>query len=844
MEAVAGTALPGAKGSLLGRNSNRHWLRRQPLITVAAAAMAGILAAQTVLQSIWVGAAIATILGGWWCCSRHRRWGWLAATGCVAVAFGLRAQLCDQSFQSATVAALATQHWQPCVLRGTVAGPVERRPDQLAQIRRGGAAADAWQSVFDLRLTALRVGSQWRQTSGGARLIVSGDATHLLPGDRLQVLGQIQTIAPPSNPGGLDLRPIYRARHQQIRMLVDSPDHLHIVAPPSWTPARGLAGFGAAGERALVRHVGQQRAPLAAALVLGRREAVDQQQREKLLQTGTAHLLSVSGLHLGLVALSLSWLVVLLGLPRRQQILIILAGCVLYAALTGGRPPVLRAALLIATVLAGMWLGRPIHPLGALALAAVVLLTLNPANLTQVGVHLSFIAVGTLLLVSQYAPAASSVPFDPLDRLIESRLGKLRRCARALLTRLRLAVAISFWVWAITAPLVWYQFHIVSPISIIANVMLGIPLTVSLISGLLTVTVASVCDPLAAALGSVCAGGLDLMMYLIDRLAAAPYGHCWLPAPPAGWVMLFYGVTIGSLLLPERWPRGRLTLAWLAVWCAAGFWLIHQRSRMAEDTVEATFIDVGHGTAILIRHPTGGTWLYDCGRLGDPAQSARPIEAVLWSAGIRWLDGVILSHADADHYNALPALLRRFHIGKIVTPPGVLDTDEPGLIEVRRAVRAAGVPVECCVVGDRLASGDGAAWGRVLHPPPRRLPGSDNANSLVLQIDHGGRCLILPGDLERDGTESLLRNPRPTAGGVLMAPHHGSLQHDLRPLLDWCRPAEVIISGSSRADRPEVRQALAQKGSRVHLTAADGAIRVRIDRHGEIRIARHLHEPW
>jgi competence protein ComEC len=425
--------------------------------------------------------------------------------------------------------------------------------------------------------------------------------------------------------------------------------------------------------------------------------------------------------------------------------------------------------------------------------------------------------------------------------------------------RLWQAGRLSFWVWLITAPLVWHQFHIVTPISVVANLLLSGPLLVALISGLTTVCCGLIWTPLAIAPAWGCRLALTVIDGGVEWLAAIPGGHFWLPAPPGWWIVIFYLLgPVGGWLLPgrtrSRWLAGGL-LAWFAI--ALTLATVGRRCWLEAPpagTLEIVFIDVGHGTSVLLRHPTAGDWLYDCGRLGDPAQSARPIEGVLWQKGIRHLDGILLSHADSDHYNALPTLLRRFSIGRVITAPGVLETDEPGLHAVREALRHAGVPVDEGIAGDvlfRTATGDrsgdaaidaavdGSAWGRLLHPPARFVASLDNARSLVLQVDHAGRSLVLPGDVEWPGTDTLLRCPRPPPGGILMAPHHGSLQQSPRPILDWARPATVIVSGSERADRPAVYRALRQSGAEVYVTAACGAITLRIDPQGRLAVT-----PW
>ncbi|WP_153558285.1 ComEC/Rec2 family competence protein [Roseimaritima sediminicola] len=820
--------------------ADRHLLRRHPMITLAMAAAAGIQGGLWSPRFTILAASAAALL---WVLHRragHPRVGWLAAMGSLAAAFSIHAAARYEQHDHATLPTFLRPDPQPVVLRATVTSMVERRPNTLARLQ---GRAEAWQSMFDARVTELRAGTRWVPVEGGVKVIVDAETPYILPGDRLRVMGKLQPIEGPRNPGEPDLRARQLAAGRHAHLLVDSPSQVHRLETAT-DVRRPFARLSNRGEQILAQHLPPSTRTLAAALVLGRREAVARSTRELLLETGTAHLLSVSGLHLGIVALAAAWLLAATNLSQNKQYLGVFVICVVYAAVTGGRPPVMRAALLVGALLLGAWSGRLVHPLNALALAALGLLWWDPANLSAVGVHLSFLAVGTLILASRgvSAMAARGQAADPLDRLLDARLGWLRRGVLTALRRIRLALWFSFWVWAITAPLVWFHFHILSPVSILANVLLGLPLMVALISGLATVACGLALDPLATLPAAVCHGSLTCMLWIIETIATVPGGHRWLPSPPGPWVAGFYGVLAGGLLLPRRWPRVGLLLSWLGVWMLvalplATLYCSGVQHPVPTGTLEATFIDVGHGTSVLIRQDDGTVWLYDCGRLGDPAFSSRPIQSVLWHYGIWRLDAVVLSHADADHYNALPGLLRRFGVRRVITPPGMLETDEPGLHPLRVAIADAGVEVIVQHAGQTLALAKSPSSTTIYHPPPQRMAGSDNANSLVLGLQHAGRVLLLPGDLESPGTERLLEHPRPPGGGILMAPHHGSLQQDPRPLLDWARPRTVIVSGSRRAGQPAVLETLGRNGADVHVTALEGALRTRIDSEGRVTVS-------
>jgi competence protein ComEC len=191
------------------------------------------------------------------------------------------------------------------------------------------------------------------------------------------------------------------------------------------------------------------------------------------------------------------------------------------------------------------------------------------------------------------------------------------------------------------------------------------------------------------------------------------------------------------------------------------------------------------------------------------------------------LDAVLLSHADADHFNALPELLERFSVGKVYVPPGMLERETPALTALREAMSRRRVRVGETWAGDRLSGGLGCRI-EVLHPPRRGVLGSDNANSMVLAIEHQGRRILLTGDIERPGLDDL-RHEEPWPCDVLLAPHHGSRGADPPGLSHWCSPKIVVISGGSAFDVRQTTNTYRAIGARVLHTAEDGAVHVRID---------------
>ncbi|HEV3263341.1 MAG TPA: MBL fold metallo-hydrolase, partial [Gemmataceae bacterium] len=149
----------------------------------------------------------------------------------------------------------------------------------------------------------------------------------------------------------------------------------------------------------------------------------------------------------------------------------------------------------------------------------------------------------------------------------------------------------------------------------------------------------------------------------------------------------------------------------------------------------------------------------------------------------------ILSHADKDHFNGIPALMDRFAVGQLTYTPTFKEKPTAAVHVTLRALEARGIPVRVVTAGDWLTAGD--VQMEVLHPPESGPEGNENARSLVLLVRHAGHSILLTGDLEGPGLERVLALP-PAHVDVLMAPHHGSRISNTPALAAWARPRVVV----------------------------------------------------
>jgi len=392
---------------------------------------------------------------------------------------------------------------------------------------------------------------------------------------------------------------------------------------------------------------------------------------------------------------------------------------------------------------------------------------------------------------------------------------------------LRRLTLVSGTIWLLTLPLVMTRFHNFSPIAVPINTFVWLPMAGALISGLALLLCSMLPGPLAAWCAVACNGQLAAVEWLVRFGERAPYGHTWVPGPAEWWLIGLYGGLAVFLAFPRVRPPLRWRLALLSAWTAAGimipWWTVDRHG------LRCTFLSVGHGESIVLELPDGRTVLYDAGRLSSPTSCCRVISGYLWSRGLTHIDAVVLSHADTDHYNALPDLLERFSVGAVYVSPVMFDHINASLGFLRDALDRARVPIREISSGNRLSGGPGCVL-EVLHPPPHGLPSTSNANSIVISLEYGGRRVILPADLQSPGLDDVLAE-QPLHCDMLLVPHHGSKSSMPAELSAWSTPDWAVFSADHRYDTSSVEATYAKYGHVLH-TADTGAVMARVNEKG------------
>jgi competence protein ComEC len=664
---------------------------------------------------------------------------------------------------------------------------------------------------------------------------VSGPPPDVRAGDRVRCFTILSAPPGPQNPGAFNYRDHLRSEGIRSDLRAKSPSCISVIEPGNWlNPRRILDQVRARSNQLFEDYLDPRCAEMAAGVLLGERDQIESERIETFMATGTIHLLVIAGLHLGILAGAMFWVARRTPLPRGWAIFFVGFTTAFYMLLVDAGPPVVRATVLILSACAAAQLGR--RPLGfnSLAAAALVVLAINPTHLFHVGAQLSFLSVAGLIW---FAPRWLKIPghSEHADDSLRPSLGAPRRVARAVARTVLHMILISLTIWLLTMPLVMARFHLCTPIAILINAVVWLPMACALVSGFALLVVGG----LSPLVGHLCGGFCNLNLWLLEWCVTTarriPGGNFWVAGPADWWLLGFYGGLGVLAAFPRIRPRRIVCLALLAGWIAIGFLPLCWRRH--PDRLDCTFVAVGHGTAAVLDLPSGKTILYDAGQFGAPSAGVRAISGFLWSRGITRLDAVFLSHADVDHYNALPGLMDRFSVGAVYVPPAMFKGSGQAIAALHATIDRHGVSVRQLRTGDQFSEGSGCTI-EVLHPSGRDTSESTNANSLVLAVDYRGRQILLPGDLESHGMQELLAT-RPRHCELLMAPHHGSRQSNSPGLARWCTPAWVVFSDDGRWNLPEIDATYQAVGSQTLHTNDSGAIEVQIDAHG-VRVTPFL----
>lgn len=724
------------------------------------------------------------------------------------------------------------------VLTGRVAAEPDVRPDK---------------TFYLLQAQELASGGERRIVSGAVRLQVKEVNQVFGYGDVVRVSGLLARPELPGNPGAFNYR-TYLER-QGIRVIMNVRGE-HAVAKAGDGAANPLLAAALQLKQKLSAAAAASLAPAQAAvlngIVFGTQGLIDRQTREAFAETGIVHILSVSGLHTGLVVGGMLGLLRLLRLPPGLTLPLITPVLIFYVLMTGCTPAVLRAAVMALFLLWAHRLGRDRDWPTTLALAALAILLWRPLSIYHPGFQLSFAATWGILYLTPVLRRACG-------RLLQFLPEGLARPAG-------LALAVPLAAQLATIPLVAWYYNLISPVSVLAN-LVAVPIVgLIMLLGILAAVGGMLWLPLAALINTSNGAAIDLLLRIVCFFQGLPGAVFYLPAPPEALAVAWYGglIACGWLASDSLRPAVRARAkSWAAIALAlAGALLIIWLPGAGARELTVHFLDVGQGDSILVQTPGGQNMLIDTGGwrgefLSGAGAGEQVVAPYLRRVGVRRLDVLVLTHPHEDHAGGAAAIVKNFPVRLAVVPhlagaaperrtdaPAGTLTEKRGendsvaeislaYITLLEQMAAAGVTVRTAGSGDILKL-DRETQVAVLSPGADFNESVSNFNdcSLALKLTCREKSFLFTGDMEIEAQSRLIREGADLNADVLKMPHHGSSAL-LPALVAQVAPEAAVISvGANNQFGHPARSTLnilSRAGITVYRTDLDGAVIFKTD---------------
>ncbi len=674
-----------------------------------------------------------------------------------------------------------------------------------------------------------------KAVKGRIRLyIYSGNKTvELSYGRRISFRSAVKAPRNFSNPGGFDYKKYLAFR-----------DIWGIV----YTSARKVSlenrNAGAGFAAALVRETNRLRygfadlvsesvdnekaAAVLTALTTGDRDGISDDLRDSFARSGAAHVLAISGLHMGVVAAIFYYLwyqlfslfrpLLLSGNSGKAAAFATLVPLGFYAALSGFSPSTQRAFIMIVIFMFTFVIDREKDVFNSLAAAGIVILLISPHSLFSVSFQLSFTAVFFILMgVHGIKTKGLFQRRTPADRLF-------------------LFAAVSACATLGTLPVIIYYFNMVSFVQVFTNIVIIPAIGFAAVPiGLAAFFLFPVSGSVAAFLVKLAAPFLSFSVAFIEFIASLPFTWSRCVTPDTVELLCYYLAMAGLFLL---FSKRRRTGAWLILIPLAVF-VCHTgvvvKERYFNRALTVTVLDVGQGSSAFIRAPDGVGVLVDGGGFSYSStfDTGRYIVApFLWRQRFMSLDAVVLSHPEKDHMNGLVYIMENFDVKKFVKNGDERDTRS--YADLMAVCARKGIEVVCIPSAEKETGLDPSQF-HFLYPFSRRSNASEdtdfNNNSVVFHMRHQDFSMLFPGDIERAAeTKIAAAAGNSLKADVLLSPHHGSATSSSDFFLDKVAPESVIIScGRHNRYGFPGRKVLARcrrRGITVYRTDLDGAVQV------------------
>jgi ComEC/Rec2-related protein len=692
----------------------------------------------------------------------------------------------------------------------TIHGRLCETPDQRIYIRDEQEVSRCLAQVDVTEI--LRQSAHWRPAYGRVLVLTPGiPPKEWFTGQEVEITGVLALPPGPLAEGLFDYRTYLRRQFIYYQFKCESTNDWRVLSPRRLQPLSDR--FLAWGQRTLARGLPAQDESLRLlwAMTLGWSTGLTSEVSEPFMRSGTMHIFAISGLHIALIAGILVSVLRVIRVSRAWCGGVVVPAIWLYTAATGWQASAIRSAIMMTVIIVGWSLKRPSDLLNSLAAAAFIILLWDPQQIFGASFQLSFFCVLSigLLLPPIQRVCDNWLSTDPL--LPAELVPRWRQWLNVPLRWLMTALATSLASWIGSLPLTAFYFHLFSPVTLLANLVI-VPLSSLALACNVGSLLCGAWFPWASELFNHSAWlWMELMIRASEYSTLLPKAFLYVKGPNM-WDMALYYLVL--LVVLSGWMARRRAWTCIAIGCLAVFY--GSRWYLERQSVALTVLPSNGGMAIFVRAPGGaGDLLIDPGNTNCVQFTTKPY---LRAQGVNVLPTLLLSHGDVRHTGGAPLVVDLFSVEQVCVSQvrfrsAIYRNAMKRFSEQRDLVR-------------QIGRGSSLGTWTVLHPSTNDHFAQADDNAVVLRGNLQGTRLLLLSDLGVEGQKALVQRGEDLSADILIAglPSKGEAIGDT--LLEAANPRVIILADSEypsweRAS-PRLRQRLAEKGIPIIYTRLDG----------------------
>lgn len=681
------------------------------------------------------------------------------------------------------------------------------------------------------------VNGGYTEVTGRILLTIGETGTHLKYGDRVRFICRLRRPRNFHNPGSFDYSRYLARQGILVTGYVKSNKDIARMGEGYGNSFRKIIEDLREEIRAFIDGRPELRnRHLVKALLLGEKGEVSQRTKENFTSAGVAHILAISGLHIGFIAL-IAFICARGALRLSQRLMLaldinkvaaILTICpvLFYAFIAGFGTSTFRATIMIITFLLAIIIDRQRDLYNTMALAAFIITLISPPSIFHVSFQLSFVSVLAIVyLVPRFVHYLSLIPGLPANPVppAAKNIGKYI----GLLALVSMAATLG------TGPIVAYNFNRVALLGFLSNIVIVpvvgfIVVPLSLLVGL-TIFIS---PPLASLLLGLDSIVIDYVVYAVGSFSRLPGISFWITTPTILEIILFYIFLIFLFNIGKLKWTGYVAVTLLALIASDYSYWYYVKN--LNKTLRVTFLDVGQGDSAVIEFPKGKRMVIDGGGFyNDSFDTGRNILApFLWKEKIKRVDYLVLSHPHPDHLNGLRFIAGNFGVKEIWT--NGQGTNQKPYHELMEIIEQKGLKETEMNILTPPGNINGVRVD--VFSPPNQMLGhqkigfhsSLNNNSLVVKLTFKEVRFLFTGDIEKETETRLIELGELLESTVIKVPHHGSLTSSTKGFLNLVRPSHAVFSAGYKnrfkLPRKKVIDRYRDLGCETYRTDRDGAV--------------------